>query len=220
MGCSIIADFFVKKVSVIRNLLGVVSLVVGVVWIGGCVTTPPDDLDNVCKIFKEKRGWYPASKRSYKKWGVPIHVQMAIIHQESRFQSTAKPPRRKFLGFIPTTRPSSAYGYGQVLDTTWKTYTRATGNRGADRNKFSDVVDFIGWYGNASAKRLRISKWDAKKQYLAYHEGHGGYERRTYRKKRWLLNAASKVETNAARYRRQLAGCEKSLHRGFRFWPF
>lgn len=209
-----------NKVSVIRNWFGLVLLVAGMVWIGGCATTPPNDLDNVCKIFKEKRGWYPASKRSYKKWGVPIHVQMAIIHQESRFKSTAKPPRRKFLGFIPTTRPSSAYGYGQVLDATWKTYTRATGNRGADRNDFGDVVDFIGWYGNTSAKRLRISKWDAKKQYLAYHEGHGGYEKRTYRKKRWLLKAAAKVEANAARYRNQLAGCEKSLHRGFRFWPF
>lgn len=62
-------------------------------------------------------------------------------------------------------------------------YIDKTGNRGADRNDFDDATDFIGWYANYTYKTLGVSKWDAYKQYLAYHEGHGGFKRKTYLKK-------------------------------------
>jgi hypothetical protein len=32
-------------------------------------------------------------KASEKKYGVPMHVQLAIIYQESHFESDARPPR-------------------------------------------------------------------------------------------------------------------------------
>ncbi len=196
-------------------------LAVIVLILASCATTPPENRENVCAIFKEKRGWYHAAMQSFEKWGVPVHVQMAIIHQESRFEPKARPPRNKFLGFIPTTRPSSAYGYAQAMDATWEWYQDKTGNHGADRDDFADAVDFIGWYGRTSHRRLGISKWDAYNQYLAYHEGHGGYKRKSYAKKKWLLGAARKVERNAARYSRQLATCKKELERRrYWFWPF
>ena len=31
-----------------------------------------------CILFKEKKNWYKASKKSYDKWGVPISLQLAI----------------------------------------------------------------------------------------------------------------------------------------------
>lgn len=95
---------------------------------------------------------------------------------------------------------------------TWKWYKQKTGNWRAHRDNFADVVDFIGWYGSMSHQTLGISKWDARNQYLAYHEGHGGYKRKTYKRKRWLMTVAHKVERNAARYRAQLARCEKRLN--------
>lgn len=52
-------------------------------------------------------------------------------------------------------------------------YKKKTGNWRAHRDNFADVVDFIGWYGSMSHTTLGISKWDARNQYLAYHEGHG-----------------------------------------------
>ena len=186
----------------------------------GCATSPPQNITDACEIFEEKDGWYDGTKDAYEKWGVPVHVQLAIIHQESRFQHDAKPPRRKVLGVIPWTRRSSAYGYAQIKDSTWDWYRDKTGNRWADRDDFDDAVDFVGWYGNTSHRMLGISKWDAYNQYLAYHEGHGGYKRKTYRKKKWLVNAAQKVERNAKRYRTQLARCEDDLDRGWRLWPF
>ncbi|MEH6473271.1 MAG: transglycosylase SLT domain-containing protein [Halopseudomonas sp.] len=179
--------------------------------LAACASSPPDNITNSCEIFYDKSDWYDEAKDSFEKWGVPIHVQLAIIHQESSFKYDAKPPKDYLLGFIPWGRKSSAYGYAQVKDGTWDWYKEKTGNWGADRDDFGDAVDFIGWYGSVSYKMLGISKWDARKQYLAYHEGHGGYKRKTYNNKAWLVDVSKKVERNAARYRAQLGKCRDSL---------
>ena len=183
-----------------------------------CSTSPPENIRDSCEIFTEKDDWYPAALDSYEKWGVPIHVQLAIIYQESRFVHDAKPPRTKLLWVIPWTRMSSAYGYGQIKDSTWDWYLKSTGRRWADRDDFDDVVDFIGWYGSISHRTLGISKWDAYNQYLAYHEGHGGFKRKTYKKKAWLMKVARKVDTRAKNYRAQLKQCEDSLDKGWWFF--
>jgi hypothetical protein len=182
----------------------------GTLWFTACATIPPRNITNSCAIFYDKGNWYGHATSSYKKWGVPIHVQLAIIHQESRFRYNAKAPKDYLLGFIPWGRQSSAYGYAQVMKGTWNWYKKKTGNWRAHRDDFADVVDFIGWYGSMSHTTLGISKWDARNQYLAYHEGHGGYQRQTYKRKRWLMAVAKKVERNAARYRAQLARCENN----------
>jgi len=185
-----------------------------------CSNSPPKNIKNSCAIFDEKDDWYASAHDSYEKWGVPVHVQLAIIYQESRFVHDAKPPRRKLLWVIPWTRPSSAYGYGQIKDSTWDWYRDSTGNRWADRDDFDDVVDFIGWYGSVSHRKLGISKWDAYNQYLAYHEGHGGYKRKTFRNKDWLIKVARKVDQRANDYSAQLKQCEDSLDKGWSLWPF
>jgi len=185
-----------------------------------CTTTPPSSTDNVCSIFREKKGWYDDAADSRKEWGSPISVMMAIMYQESRFVAKAKPPRKKILGFIPGPRPSSAYGYSQAKKTTWQDYKRSAGRYGADRDDFEDAIDFIGWYNEQSNRRSGIAKNDAYRLYLAYHEGHGGYNRGTYRKKAWLTRVAEKVRSKAARYRSQLLKCEDELKRsgGFFNW--
>lgn len=186
--------------------------------VSGCAT-PPKNIQNACAIFEDKSGWYDITRRTQKKWGIPVHVQLAIIHQESKFRHNAKPPRRILFWFIPGPRISTAYGFAQVLDGTWEWYRNDTGNHGADRDDFDDAVDFIGWYVNKSHKKLGISKWDARAQYLAYHEGHTGYRQKTYRAKPWLIKVSKKVGKNAARYRAQLARC-RHVGGGFSFWPF
>ena len=185
--------------------------------VGGCAAHPRNVRD-ACAIFQDKEGWYADTLAVSKKWGVPIHVQLAIIHQESRFRYNAKPPRTRLFWFIPGPRPTTAFGYAQVLDGTWDWYRESTGNSGADRDDFGDAVDFIGWYTDISHKKLGISKWDAKNQYLAYHEGHGGYQRKTHLKKKWLLHVSEKVKRNAAEYRSQLARCGKDLGGSPGFW--
>ncbi len=186
-------------------------LLIATVLLFGCATSPPKNLDNICSIFEEKPDWYREAKESYRKWKIPIPVMMAIVYQESRFQSDALPPRTKLLGFIPWTRPSTSYGYGQVLEETWDVYIRNTGNRGADRDDFGDVMDFIGWYCDRSHRKCYISRKDAYNLYLAYHEGQNGFIGRTYQKKSWLIQVARKVKQRASLYSAQLTRCRGKL---------
>lgn len=179
--------------------------------LAACTTSPPSNPGNVCDIFREKDGWYDDAADARDEWGSPIPVMMAIIHQESRYQAKAKPPRKKILGFIPGPRPSSSYGYSQAKKGTWSDYKRDAGRYGADRDDFGDAIDFVGWYNYQSYRRSGISRSDPYRLYLAYHEGHGGYNRGTYRKKQWLMNVARKVERRSKTYQSQLVGCEEDL---------
>lgn len=183
------------------------GLLSGVLLLVACTTAPPRNVNNACALFDEYEDWFPAAQTAGRRWSVPLPVLLAIIHQESAFQSDAKPPRTWYLGFIPGPRPSSAYGYSQALDGTWDIYIAATGNRGADRDNFNDAVDFIGWYINESARMNRIAKHDAYNQYLAYHEGQGGFAKGSYRQKPWLMQRAQQVRRQADRYRAQLNRC-------------
>ena len=187
------------------------SFVVLALLLGGCTTSPPKDVNNLCAIFKDKDGWYDAAAEARDEWGSPIPVMMAIMHQESRFVAKAKPPRKKIFGFIPGPRPTDAYGYSQALGSTWDGYRRSAGRYWADRDDFDDAIDFIGWYNDQSKRRSGIAKSDSYRLYLAYHEGHGGYNRATYKSKKWLMDVARKVERKANSYSGQLKGCEKDL---------
>ncbi|HIG89247.1 MAG TPA: hypothetical protein EYQ04_04670, partial [Candidatus Thioglobus sp.] len=75
------------------------------------------------------------------------------------------------------------------------------------------------WYINQSKKRSGISKSDAYNQYLAYHEGHGGFNKKSYLAKDWLMKVAKGVEKNAKRYKKQLNQCASQLDSN-RIWKF
>lgn len=179
-----------------------------IVVLAGCVTRPPSNVDNICHIFKQYPEWYKHARDVQRCWLVPIAIQMAIIHQESKFNATAKPPRQKLLWIIPWTRPSSAYGYSQALRGTWANYKKGPGSVWASRDNFADAVDFIGWYTNIAHQKARISRSDAYSLYLAYHEGVGGYQHKTYLKKNWLILVARKVKARAQIYQAQLDRCK------------
>jgi len=190
-----------------RGALALASLLV----LPACAGGPPKDLDDACAIFREKDDWWQAARDAHERWGVPEPVVLAVIHQESRFRDDARPPRRKLLGFLPWKRRSSAYGYGQVTEGTWRDYRERTGNGGADRDDFEDVADFVGWYGHVIHHATGVAKQDAFNLYLAYHEGPGGYRRGTHHAKPWLLRVARDVARRAGRYRAQYAACREEL---------
>jgi len=175
--------------------------------LSACAEPQPQNINNACAMFKEKGAWHAAAIASQERWNIPMEVTLAIIHQESAFKSTAKPPRRKLLGFIPWFRPSSAAGYSQALDESWGEYKEETGRWYARRSSFKDSTDFVGWYNNKSVRELGLSRSDAYSLYLAYHEGRGGFKRKSYNQKPWLLQVANKVRQRAAAYRQQINNC-------------
>ena len=70
-------------------------------------------------------------------------------------------------------------------------------------------MDFIGWYTTKTQKILKISKKDAFRQYIAYHEGWGNYK--NYKKKQKVILLAKKVQNQSNKYKNQLTKCSKSL---------
>lgn len=193
------------------RLLKLVSILF--IFVIACTSNQQINTADSCIIFDQKKNWYKATKKSYDKWETPIALQLAIINQESSFNQFAKPERKKFLGIFPGSRPSTAFGYAQVTNPTWEWYKTKTGNNNASRANFSDVTDFIGWYTTQSKNIIGISKKDFYNQYLAYHEGQGGWKKKSYLEKKWLIDVAKNVERKAKMYNNQLKDCENSLNK-------
>ena len=175
-----------------------------------CSSIPKNTSDS-CSIFDEKYFWYKHTKKAEKKWGTPIYIQLAIIKMESDFDWLAKPGRTKIFKVIPYKRLSSSFGYSQAIKGTWEQYKKETGNKLASRVRFKDSVDFIGWYTNKTETILKISKKDAFRQYLAYHEGWGNYK--YYKKNKKVIKLAKKVEKQSNIYKNQLNKCKNILSR-------
>lgn len=170
----------------------------------------PRNLDDACSILNQRPTFLRAMRKSERRWGIPVHVQMATIYQESKFIGNARTPFKYVLGVIPMGRQSSAYGYSQALDATWKEYKNGPGKSNAKRDDIGDATDFMGWYMSQSTERLGIAKSDARNQYLAYHDGRSGYARGTYNSKPWLLRIAGEIDQRSNSYRSQLQTCGKS----------
>ena len=185
-------------------------LILLIIFITSC-SSIPQNTSNSCSIFNERYLWYKHAKKTEQKWGTPIYIQLAIIKMESDFDWLAKPPRQKLFKIIPFKRPSSSFGYSQAVKGTWEQYKNETGNKLATRTRFKDSVDFIGWYTDKTESLLKISKKDAFRQYLAYHEGWGGYK--NYKNNQKVIVLAKKVEKQSNKYKSQLQDCQKRLNK-------
>jgi len=201
----------IRLVMRIDNLLILFSILF--LFVVACSNIETINTADSCILFKQKKNWYKATKKSYDKWDAPISLQLAIINQESSFNQFAKPERKKLFKLIPWKRPSTAFGYAQVVDPTWNWYKTKTGNKNASRANFGDITDFIGWYAVQSKNIVGIKKNDAFNQYLAYHEGQMGWKKKSYEKKKWLIEAAKNVEKKSLIYNSQLENCEEKLNK-------
>jgi len=202
------ATQFITRPRLVTSLIFAIILLL----LNGCMPSAPNNVNNACDIFTQYPQWYWDAVASYRRWGVPVSVQMAIIKQESYFVANARPPQEMFLWIIPGPRPTTAYGYSQALNGTWRHYINNTGNRGANRTNFAYATDFIGWYANMAHRIAGISKHNAYALYLAYQEGIGNYQKGTDRQKEWLVNVAKKVERQAWIYRQQIRHCKYNIH--------
>lgn len=150
---------------------------------------------NICSVLSNHPSWYQIAKKTEQKWGVPVQVQMAIMRTESDFKANAK------------ARTSTAYGYAQVINRTWRAYQKDT-HSNARRNDFRAASDFIGWYAGKMNTVIGISADDPYALYVAYHDGGGGYKKAIKNKSSFASRLAKKVARDAVRYESQLSDCD------------
>ena len=165
-----------------------VALVTAVL-VGGCASSPPKRQADLCAVFEQYPDWYDYARASAKKWGTPVHIQMAFVRHESSYRATARPPRKWFL-FIPLGRASSAKGYAQARTRCGVSTRRSgAGCSGAVRTWKTRSTSSAGTTTRLGAG-LGIPRTDAYRLYLAYHEGRGGYSRGSWKKKPRVCGAS------------------------------
>lgn len=181
-------------------------------FLSGCATIieekRPDNIDNACHILKENKGWNRTLHFIERDWGIEPHVILSVMYQESSFNHRARPVSGRRWFFFNRYK-STARGYSQALDGTWNEY-KEQNNKGrfTRRSSFSDSADFMGWYMNRTHRQTRIKKDDTYNLYLAYHEGNGGWTRKTYSQKPWLIETSKRVDQRANRFRDEIQNCD------------
>ena len=70
---------------------------------------------------------------------------------------------------------------------------------------------FIGWETDNTEFLLKICMNKGFRQYLAYHEGWGGYK--NYKNNQKVIGLAKKVEKQSNKYKSQLQDCQKRLNK-------
>ena len=157
-------------------------------------TTKIDTNAGVCEILKQHPNWRKSLKQAQAKYRLEPAFVMALIYQESRFDANAK------------NKYSSAYGYAQVIDGTWKHFQQQIKSN-AKHNNFDDSVEFIGWYMAQLSKILNIKMTDYSNLYTAYMLGATGFKR--YRASTFKNHAkiALKVKDYTNLYKSQLRKC-------------
>ena len=194
-----------------RRALGAFLLVFLGLWFWNRPEPPPKQVDDLCELFEEKPSWYRSARRSQDEFRISIGLQMAVLRHESGFRAKARPPRRKILWIFPGPRLSTAFGYAQVLDSTWDDYRTQTGRAGARRHRFGDAIHFAGWYLEELHHLTGVPRDGAEHLYLAYHEGPGGYRQGTWRDRPDLRRLARGIAQRAKTYQQQLEGCRSRL---------
>lgn len=180
---------------------------------GACASIAPTpsnrEIADACLLLQRNQDWHDALRETARNWGAPMGFQLAVINQESSFDADARPPRgeSQWFGLVQGDYISSATGYSQALDGTWKMYQEKTGKWNATRTSFRDASDFIGWYFNTNGQRVGVDQYDYRAHYLIYHEGATGYLNGTWKAKGWLVDVAAKVAAQAARYESQISNC-------------
>lgn len=162
----------------------------------------PRNINNICTIFFDKPHWVKGVRASYEKWNLPVELMMAIIRHESSFLATARPLDAR------GRRQSSAYGYAQALDGTWRQYQQETKRTRDRRDDFADAVYFVGWY---AAKAIDVhdalSPYDVTGLYVLYHDGWASLQEGREAPRVEVLETATKVYKRTLNYHQQLKEC-------------
>lgn len=156
---------------------------------------------SACEILNNNPSWGKSLKKAENSYKLPPAFAMGVMYQESRFKSDAKA-----VG-------SSAYGYAQAIDSTWKHFQEDV-KANAKRDNFNDSIQFMGWYMAQLAKSAKLKMTESENLYMAYMLGATGFKRYkagTFKNKAKLVEdkkLAEKVKNFTKLYKSQLKKCK------------
>ena len=163
---------------------------------------------DICHIYERRPHWDWILNDVEEEYGVSKFLILSVMNQESSFRSNARPPFKKLFGFIPYwERLSSSHGYSQAVNGTWEMFQKNTKMFDTSRTSFKDSAIFISWYFKESQRKNNIALNDYSNLYLSYHEGWGGYNKKTFLKKKNLPKIAQKVNKYTIKYKNQYSQC-------------
>lgn len=200
-----------NSASIPRTVAGLLTLFAGSIWLWPrSPSSPSIDDSDLCSLYRQRLSWYQSSREVAERYEISEAVIMSFLFQESGFRADARPPRRRFFGFLPGRRPSSAYGYAQAIDSTWQQFESELG-QSMRRDRFADAAHFVAWYSNQLKERLGTRGSDIQELYFAYHHGPTGYGRRDRSPPQSAT--AAQVASRTRRYAAQLEECRRDLDR-------
>lgn len=204
------------SITKIKNTIyfGLTTLIIlSLFELSGCSMHPKIyNSDNACAIFAQQSGffnnWYKYSKKASLRYKIPLPILLATIKAESSFRATARTKTHKILGFIPWGHISSAYGYSQALNGTWREYQKNSGNSSASRSSFADSINFVAWYYRNAVNHAHINPNDAYSLYIAYVIGWDAFKHRgVWGASASIRTKAKEVAMQAQKYHIQLRSC-------------
>ncbi len=71
-------------------------LLLGLVGLSGCATTPPAQQNNVCDIFREKPRWYKDALAMEKEWGNPDSSRDGVCQTRKQLSPRRKTTKRLY----------------------------------------------------------------------------------------------------------------------------
>ena len=147
----------ILKKTLKKQVVALFTIVFAIFALSSCSEneTKVDKSTGVCEIISQYSGWNKSLKKAQDNYNLSPAFAMAIIYQESKFDANA------------SSKYSSAYGYAQAINGTWKHFQKDV-KTNAKRNNFDDSVQFMGWYMSSLSKSLKLSMSDSTNLYIAY----------------------------------------------------
>ena len=62
-----------------KNFISITVFILMMFSLQSCLSTPPENPDNICLIFEEKNSWYKAAMKAEKRWKIPPYVLKSFV---------------------------------------------------------------------------------------------------------------------------------------------
>ena len=136
---------------------------------------------------------------------------LAFIRYESNNDPYARPVKYWLIkNWVPWEYHSSAKGYAQSTEATWKDFNTQMADQVNYRHSYYSNIAFINWYITTKNETIESDDYFYE-AYFLYHDGKKGYANKRKNRSNTLKDYAKKISSTAKSYHAQLKDCKKAI---------